>query len=148
MILKKTIIVSLIFIFFSKVLISSDWQRTDMGFSETKIYKLSDGYQVIIYNSKSFWNDSLGNYGKNKCDGLVKVESNGSFDGGEVYCESTDQNNNNFIVKLYRDKGDFDGGIGYFIFVKGEGPWKNMVGIKCTYAIKYVDKGFMRLDKC
>ena len=133
---------------FTSILTAQNWERTDMGYATTEMFKTTDNYQFIFYNSKSFWNDNLGNYGKNHCQGLVKINAENLFDGGEVYCESIDQKNNKFIVLLSRDKGDFDSGIGFFKFVDGNGPWKKFIGKKCNYAIQYIDDGFIRIDKC
>ena len=99
---------------FTSISIAQNWERTDMGYANTEMFKTTDNYRFIFYNSKSFWNDNLGNYGKNHCQGLVKINAENLFDGGEVYCESIDQKNNKFIVLLSRDKGDFDSGIGFF----------------------------------
>ncbi len=96
-----------------------------MGYANTEIFKTTNNYQFVFYNSKSFWNDSLGNYEKNHCKGLAKINEKDLFDGRKVFCESIDQKNNKFIVLLSRDKGDFDSGIGFFKFIDGEGPWKN-----------------------
>ena len=133
---------------FLNVSVSKTWERTDMGYANTEVFKTTTQYQYVFYNSKSFWNDNLGNYGKNHCKGLAKINEKNLFDGGEVFCESIDQKNNKFIVLLSRDKGDFDSGIGFFKFVDGDGPWKKLIGKKCNYAIQYIDDGFMRIDKC
>ena len=127
---------------------SQIWERTDMGYSNIEVFKTTSNYQYVFFSSKSFWNDNLGNYGKNNCKGLAKINEEKLFDGGEVFCESFDQNNNKFIVLLSREKGDFNSGIGYFQFIDGEGPWKKYIGKKCKYAIQYIDEGFMRIDKC
>ena len=119
-----------------------------MGYSNSETFTLSDNYKIITYSSKSFWKDNLSNYGKNNCRGIVKIDKDGLFDGGEVYCESIDQNKYKFTVKLFRNKGDFNSGIGHFIVIDGQGPWKNFVGKKCTYAIQYIEEGFIRIDKC
>ena len=76
---------------FNSNLIPQDWERTDMGYANTEIFKTTENYQFVFYNSKSFWNDNLGNYGKNDCKGLAKINAENLFDGGEVYCESIDQ---------------------------------------------------------
>ena len=136
-----------VLIFFNKSKAQS-WERTDMGYASTEIFETSNKYKFVFYNSKSFWNDNLGNYGKNNCKGLAKINVKNLFDGGEVFCESIDQNKNKFIILLSRDKGDFDSGIGFFEFIDGSGPWKKLIGKKCKYAIQYIDEGFMRIDKC
>ncbi len=145
----KTIIITIIFTFLllnkSKAV---SWERTDMGYANSEIFETTNNYKFVFYNSKSFWNDNLGNYGKNNCKGLAKINEKNLFDGGEVYCESIDQDNNKFIVILSRNKGDFDSGIGFFKFIDGSGPWKKLIGKKCKYAIQYIDDGFMRIDKC
>ena len=89
----------LIFLVFSftSILIAQNWERTDMGYANTEMFKTTDNYRFIFYNSKSFWNDNLGNYGKNHCKGLAKINTENLFDGGEVYCESIDQKNNKIL---------------------------------------------------
>ena len=141
------IIFSFALLFLNKSMAQS-WERTDMGYASTEIFETTTKYKFVFYNSKSFWNDNLGNYGKNKCKGSAKINEKNFFDGGEVFCESIDQNKNKFIVLLSRDKGDFDSGIGFFQFIDGTGPWKKFIGKKCKYAIQYIDEGFMRIDKC
>ena len=145
---KIYLILITLIVHFLNVSIAKTWERTDMGYANTEVFKTTTEYQYVFYNSKSFWNDNLGNYGKNKCKGLAKINENNFFDGGEVFCESIDQNDNKFIILLSRDKGDFDSGIGFFEFIDGSGPWKRLIGKKCKYAIQYIDDGFMRIDKC
>ena len=144
---KKSTIYLLLYLLVNE-LIGQNWERTDMGYANTEIFKTTDNYQIVFYESKSFWNDNLGNYGKNHCKGIAKLDKKNLFDGGEVFCKSIDQKNNTFIVLMSREKGDFDSGIGYFKFIDGEGPWKRLIGKKCNYAIQYIDDGFMRIDKC
>ena len=60
---------------FESNVMAQDWERTDMGYANTEIFKTTDDYQFVFYNSKSFWNDNLGNYGKNHCKGLAKINA-------------------------------------------------------------------------
>ena len=50
-----------------------------MGYANTEIFKTTGNYQFVFYNSKSFWNDNLGNYGKNHCKGLAKINKKNLF---------------------------------------------------------------------
>lgn len=145
---KTTLKTIIFFILSFSALMSKSWERTDMGYSNIETFKTTLNYQFVFFSSKSFWNDTLGNYGTNKCKGLAKIDENNMFDGGEVFCESYDQNNKKFIVLLSREKGDFSSGIGYLEFIDGEGNWKKFIGKKCKYAIQYIEEGFMRIDKC
>ena len=90
--------------------------------------------RTLIKNEATF-TDNRGNYGISICLGtLEKTENNIDFN---LKCENTDQNNLRYWTKVSRGQGDLDAGVGTVEIIGGEGYYKNLVGNKCTYAIKY-----------
>ena len=51
--------------------------------------------------------------------------------------ESLNKKNEIYWTKFYREKEEQDAGAGTLEFISGEGFYKNLIGKKCNYAIKY-----------
>ena len=42
----------------------------------------------------------------------------------------------------------FDSGVGMVEYIDGTGPWKEVIGTKCTYATTYLEDVNFTIDKC
>ena len=122
-----------------------DWSFKYSGFSEIKKLNFNSNDEAINFNNYGTWEDSLGNYGEGKCQGMSTIEDNQNY--MKFYCEYIDQDDEKMIGKGIR-KSDINAGVGKMVMIDGEGKWKNMIGAECTYAIKYKGRVFFAAQKC
>ena len=124
---------------------SIDWNFKYSGFSEIKKLNFNSNDEAINFNNYGTWEDSLGNYGEGKCQGMSTIEDNQN--DMKFYCEYIDQDNEKMIGKGLR-KSDINAGVGKMIMIDGQGKWKKMIGAECTYAVKYKGRVFFTALKC
>tara|TARA_B100000161_G_C33473315_1_gene379029 strand:- start:467 stop:895 length:429 start_codon:yes stop_codon:yes gene_type:complete len=124
---------------------SIDWNFKYSGFSEIKKLNFNSNDEAINFNNYGTWEDSLGNYGEGKCQGMSTIEDNQN--DMKFYCEYIDQDDEKMIGKGIR-KSDINAGVGKMIMIDGQGKWKRMIGAECTYAIKYKGTVFFAAQKC
>ena len=124
---------------------SIDWNFKYSGFSEIKKLNFNSNDEAINFNNYGTWEDSLGNYGVGKCQGMSTIEDNQN--DMKFYCEYIDQDDEKMIGKGIR-KSDINAGVGKMIMIDGQGKWKRMIGAECTYAIKYKGTVFFAAQKC
>tara|TARA_X000000950_G_scaffold249816_1_gene309985 strand:+ start:2271 stop:2702 length:432 start_codon:yes stop_codon:yes gene_type:complete len=122
-----------------------NWNFKYSGFTEIKKLNFNSNDEAINFNNYGTWEDSLGNYGEGKCQGMSTIEDNQN--DMKFYCEYTDQDNDKMIGKGIR-KSDINAGVGKMIMIDGEGKWKKMIGAECDYAIKYKGRVFFAAQKC
>ena len=122
-----------------------DWSFKYSGFSEIKKLNFNSSDEAINFNNYGTWEDSLGNYGEGKCQGMSTIEDNQN--DMKFYCEYVDQDNEKMIGKGIR-KSDINAGVGKMVMIDGEGKWKKIIGAECTYAIKYKGRVFFSAQKC
>ena len=98
---------------------------------------ISENLLVKSHNIEIRWTDSLGAYGKGRCLGTSKKENNDvSF---QVYCEYFDSENDKFWALLQRANTDASTGVGVATYLNGTGKYKKFKGLKCNYAVKYMN---------
>ena len=124
---------------------SIDWNFKYSGFSEIKKLNFNSNDEAINFNNYGTWEDSLGNYGEGKCQGMSTIEDNQN--DMKFYCEYIDQDDEKMIGKGIR-KSDINAGVGKMIMIDGQGKWKKMIGAECTYAVKYKGRVFFTALKC
>ena len=124
---------------------SIDWNFKYSGFSEIKKLNFNSNDEAINFNNYGTWEDSLGNYGEGKCQGMSTIEDNQN--DMKFYCEYIDQDNEKMIGKGIR-KSDINAGVGKLIMIDGQGKWKKVIGAECTYAVKYTGRVFFSALKC
>ena len=141
----------LVIILFSLVLISysnaKELVTTSYSTSETEKYELENGTVHTNIKSSGLWTNNLGNYGKNKCFGLMTTNKNGKV-SLNVKCELIDYMGNKNWSVLKRNSDEFDAGVGVVEYLDGTGPWKSMIGIKCNYATNYFEDANYYVEKC
>ena len=141
----------LVIILFSLVLISysnaKELVTTSYSTSETEKYELENGTVHTNIRSSGLWTNNLGNYGKNKCFGLMTTNKNGKV-RLNVKCELIDYMGNKNWSVLKRNSDEFDAGVGVVEYLDGTGPWKSMIGIKCNYATNYFEDANYYVEKC
>ena len=98
---------------------------------------ISKNLLVKSHSIEIRWTDSFGEYGKGRCLGKSKKENNDvTF---QVYCEYFDSKNHKFWTLLQRANTDASAGVGIATYLNGTGKYKKFKGLKCNYAVKYMD---------
>ena len=114
---------------------------------EEEKYELENGTVHTNIKSSGLWTDNFGNYGKNKCFGLMTTNKNRSV-SLNVKCELIDHKGNKNWSVLKRNSDEFGAGVGVVEYLDGTGPWKSMIGIKCNYATNYFEDANYYVEKC
>ena len=79
-----------------------DWSFKYSGFSEIKKLNFNSSDEAINFNNYGTWEDSLGNYGEGKCQGMSTIEDNQN--DMKFYCEYVDQDNEKMIGKVLENQ--------------------------------------------
>ena len=141
----------LVIIIVSLVLISycnaKELVTTSYSTSETEKYELENGTVHTNIKSSGLWTNNLGNYGKNKCFGLMTTNKNGKV-SLNLKCELIDYKGNKNWSVLKRNSDEFDAGVGVVEYLDGTGPWKSIIGKKCNYANNYFEDANFYIEKC
>ena len=106
-----------------------------------------DSSKFETYNTNGVWEDNFGNYGFNKCMGII----NKNFKNVELYfmCEREDKNGFKIWSINRRNSGVKSSGVGSFQIVDATIPKKDLfIGKKCTYAVKYLKDTNFYKSKC
>ena len=98
---------------------------------------ISDNFLVKSHNIEIRWTDSLGAYGKGRC--LVTSKKDNDEVSIQVYCEYFDSDNDKFWTLLQRANSDAWEGVGVATYLNGTGKYKKFKGLKCNYAVRYMD---------
>ena len=113
---------------------AKDYVFEGYGKSKQISIEISENFKFSSYTSEGMWDDSNGDYGNEKCSGFVK-QTNEKVDL-EVFCETTNQDNEKFWNSRIR-KSDKGGGVGKMTILNGTGKYKKLIGLVCPYGINY-----------
>ena len=92
------------------------------------------------------WKDSAGEYGINNCYGNIK--SKDSVIELEAFCKKVDSTGDKAWFSIKRNSA-MDAGVGVSTYISATGKYTKLIGIKCTYAVKYYDKEYnFYIHKC
>ena len=98
---------------------------------------LPDEIEKVIIKSESYWVDNLGDYGEIFCvGGYDKIKNKVDL---KMVCEGVNQNEEKFWGATSRTS-DMEAGTGTFKYIAGNGKYKELIGIKCNFAIRYFRK--------
>ena len=140
-------------IFVSLILITvsaednKEYVVTGSDTTETKTFELKNKSKFSSFTVNGSWTDNYGNYGFNKCMGII----NKNFKNVELYfmCEREDKNGFKIWSINKRKSGIQNSGVGTFEVVDATIPKKELlIGKKCTYAVKYLKKTNFYKSKC
>ena len=107
----------------------------------------SDGSKFRLFTSKGHWRASSGDYGLSDCYGTLENDKNDDIQF-EVFCSMIAQDEENFIMKFYRNKGSQDVGTGKAVIVDASKRFKYLLNVKCNHAITYIKKDYFAIQKC
>ena len=145
----KYLISSILFFFISQSLLSKDW-NISMYFKieNTKKIAINKNEEYVQFSATANWEDSFGDFGILDCIGNMVVIKD-SF-GSSLYgvCNGRNQNKDTFVLKFERSSDDIDTGIGFSTFLNGTGKYKDNIGLKCPYAVKFFEDRTFFKKKC
>ena len=120
---------------------------TGSDITETKTFELENKSKFSSFTVNGSWTDNFGNYGFNKCMGII----NKNLKNVELYfmCEREDKNGFKIWSINKRKSGIQNSGVGTFEIVDATIPKKELfIGKKCTYAVKYLKETNFYKSKC
>ena len=92
--------------------------------------------KYIIINQEGQWTDNIGNYGAQKCKGLIKRNHKNIINFLDVICQLTNQNNEVTWRKFERTGSEIERGVGVATIIDSTSKYKKeLVGTKCNYAV-------------
>ena len=135
---------------FSTSLIATDTKEyiiTGSDVTKTKSFDLENSSTFSSFTVNGSWTDNYGNYGFNKCMGII----NKNLNNVELYlmCEREDKNGYKIWTISKRKSETKSSGVGSFEIVDATIPKKQLfIGKKCTYAVKYLKETNFYKSKC
>ena len=135
---------------FSTSLIATDTKEyiiTGSDVTKTKSFDLENSSTFSSFTVNGSWTDNYGNYGFNKCMGII----NKNINNVELYfmCEREDKNGYKIWTISKRKSETQTSGVGSFEIVNATIPKKELfIGKKCTYAVKYLKETNFYKSKC
>ena len=91
--------------------------------------------------------DNLGNYGYAESSSIVLLENN-QVVKLEGYGQSTYQNKEILYGRGVRNQQEQNSGVGKNEVIGATGSLKELIGMECTYAIKFFENYYYWLQKC
>ena len=137
-------------LFFLSTLNAADIKEyiiTGSDVTKTKSFDLGNNSIFSSFTVSGSWTDNYGNYGFNKCMGII----NKNYDNVELYfmCEREDKNGYKIWTISRRKSETQTSGVGSFEIVNATIPKKELfIGKKCTYAVKYLKETNFYKSKC
>ena len=117
------------------------------GISNVSGLTFSDGSKFSLFSSQGHWRASSGDYGLSDCYGTLKNDKNDDVQF-EVFCNMIAQDEENFVMKFYRNKGSQDVGTGKAVIVDATKRFKYLLSADCNHAITYIKKNYFAIQKC
>ena len=136
-----------LFIFSANAEDNKEYIVTGSDITETKTFELENKSKFSSFTVNGSWTDNFGNYGFNKCMGII----NKNLKNVELYfmCEREDKNGFKIWSINKRKSGIQNSGVGTFEIVDATIPKKELfIGKKCTYAVKYLKETNFYKSKC
>ena len=131
----------------SSISYSDDVVINGTGTSNVSGLTFSDGSKFRLYTSQGHWRASSGDYGLSECYGTLKNDKNDDVQF-EVFCNMIAQDEENFVMKFFRNKGSQDAGTGKAVIVDATERFKYLLNANCNHAITYIKKNFFGIQKC
>ena len=120
---------------------------TGSDITETKTFELENKSRFSSFTVNGSWTDNYGNYGFNRCMGIINKNPNNV----DLYfmCEMEDKNGYKIWLISKRNSETQSSGVGSYEIVNATIPKKELfIGKKCTYAVKYLRETNFNKSKC
>ena len=145
----KYLLIIFLSLFFTNLISEDIKEYITTGSDVTKItsFDLGNSSTFSSFTVKGSWTDNYGNYGFNKCMGII----NKNLNNVELYfmCEREDKNGYKIWTVSRRKSETQSSGVGSFEIVNATIPKKELfIGKKCTYAVKYLKETNFTKSKC
>ena len=132
---SKMFIFILSFLFFTN-LYSAEIVIQGNSKVEYNDFTFTDNSKYIIINQEGQWTDNIGNYGSQKCKGLIKRNDKNIVNFLDVICQLTNQNNVVIWRKFERTGSEIERGVGVSTIIDSTSKYKKeLIGTKCNYAV-------------
>ena len=126
---------------------SKEYIVTGSDITETKTFELENKSKFSSFTVNGSWTDNYGNYGFNRCMGIINKNPNNV----DLYfmCEMEDKNGYKIWLISKRNSETQSSGVGSYEIVNATIPKKELfIGKKCTYAVKYLRESNFNKSKC
>ncbi len=138
-------------LFFSLIVyktFSFEYIRTINGKRDIiKTYDISKSEKFVNFTLDGTFTDNLGNYGYVESSSILLLKDNRVLKL-EGYGHSTYQNDEIMYGKGLRKQQEQNSGVGKNMVIGATGSLKDLIGMECTYAIKFFKDYFYWLQKC
>ena len=103
---------------------------------EASEFSFTDKSKYLTVKQIGQWTDNLGNYGSNKCIGLIKKDAKEKINFLDVICEYTDQNDMITWRKFDRTGSAIQRGVGISTVIDTTSKYRDqLIGTKCSYPV-------------
>ena len=127
---------------------SFDYVRTISGKRNIiKSFDISKAERFVSFTLDGTFTDNLGNYGYTESSSIVILKNN-QVVKLEGYGYLTYQNKETIYGRGQRNQQEQDSGVGKNKAIGATGSLKDLIGMECTYAIKFLENYFYWLQKC
>ena len=108
--------------------------------------KIEENIKESIIKAKGTFTDSLGYYGEIITLGTLKSDKEKVI--LDFLLQGINQKGDKFIGRQSRNSLEQEVGVGSFFYISGTGDYKKLIGKKCYYAVKYLNKNAFYKHKC
>ena len=120
---------------------------TGTDVTKTKTFDLGNNNKFSSFTTNGSWTDNYGNYGFNRCMGIINKNPNNV--DLNFMCEMEDKNGYKIWLISKRKSETQSSGVGSYEIVNATIPKKELfIGKKCTYAVKYLRETNFNKSKC
>ena len=114
---------------------------------DKKIIIYPDKNKHIILDGSANWKDSDRDYGIMKYLATITTLNTNDVANLSANCEAKNNRNEKFWLNLSRTS-DMNAGVGVATYIHGEAKYKEYVGIKCNYPVKYFEDRMFYKQQC
>ena len=112
-----------------------------------KTFPISTNEKYVSFIIEGTWSDNLGNYGLIEQSSIV-ITSNNKVLKLDGYGKTIYQNNHQTYFRGFRNQQEQDAGVGQTVITYADDSLRDLIGIKCTYAVKFFNDVAYVLSKC
>ena len=143
--LKYLLIIKLFLLLATFLLLLMIFEISNFSNNITKTLKTPNGSKLSISESIGNWQDNKGNYGKSRL--IFYVEEHNKVTKIRGYGELVDQENGKIWILAERESYQ-KAGVGKLEIIDADKKYKNLLKLKCVYAVKYLDDRSFLKAKC
>ena len=110
-------------------------------------FDISKSEKFVNFVLDGTFTDNLGNYGYSQSNSTVLLK-NSEVVRLEGFGKYTFQNKESFYVRGIRNQQEQNSGVGKNEIIGASGSLKELIGMKCTYAIKFFENYYFWIQKC